>query len=465
MSWICIDFGTCNTAAAIEIDGAPHVVSFGNQQFFPTVACVLDDGSIEVCQNAEPLRHTNPESFKQEFKLQIAEQIDISSVTYTDIVTEILSFVRGCAEIENNGKPVTKAIITIPAIYTETDKRKAVMAESARKAGFSSIEFLSEPQAAAYHYAHVTSKSNVGLSLIYDLGGGTFDPTLLEISNKVPKILGHEAGVQCGGHYFDRALYNYIAGVAKQNNKPLERRKKLDDYAACRRLKEALSVKETATQLFSNGEKYSISRDTFNGLIRQQVDLTLQACDRLLSTANRKWNDVSQVLLVGGSTAIPLISEMLSKHTISHNATAVKIIRNAKSSRGEYNHRFATCLGGISSKILPPPPPPEKIGVIISEGRRMQLKPGDNTFGRDSSMDFRFNDTSMSRHHFTITVTKGADNHYNYTISTNSHTKSTIINNMEALDLQFAPISRISAELADGFSISAGRTKLIFKKQ
>lgn len=464
MSWVCIDFGTCNTAAAIDIDGTPHVVSYGNQQFFPTIACVLDDGSIEVCQNAEPFRQTNPETFKQEFKLQIADATDINSATYGDIVAEILSFVKGCAELENNGKPISQAVLTIPVIYTETDKRKAVMLNSARKAGFSEVEFLPEPQAAAYHYAQISGSANAGLSLIYDLGGGTFDAALLEISNKAPKLLGHESGVKSGGHYFDKALYNHVSETAKADNAPLDRKKRLVDYAACRRLKETLSIKESAAQIFSNGRKYTIDRAKFNLLIKGQIDLTLQACDNLLSTAGKKWTDLRQVLLVGGSTAIPLIAEMLGKHTISHNAPSIKIIRNTKGAKGEYNHRFATCLGGVAGKIVPPPPPPEKPAVLLVDGRTLRLKPGDNTFGRDDSMDFTFNDPTMSRHHFTITVTKGADNKQNYTLTTKSRTKATIINNLEALDLQFAPISRISIMLLDGFTISAGKTKFIFKK-
>jgi len=464
MSWVCIDFGTCNTAAAIEIDNAPHVVSYGNQQFFPTVACVLEDGKIEVCQNAEPLRNTHPETFKQEFKLQIADQFDINSVSYTDIVTEVLSFIKGCAEIENNNNPIDAAVLTIPAIYTENDKRTAVMANAAKRAGFKMVEFLSEPVAAAYHYMNISDASKSGKFLIYDLGGGTFDPALLELSSNSYKILGHEAGVKCGGNFFDKAIYRYITEKAKSDGYPLSRSKRLEDYDACRRIKESLSVKLTASQIFSNGERYDLCREKFNELIKLQLNLTLQACDNLLDTSNTSWSEIRQVLLVGGSTAIPLINELLTKHLISHNAPDVKIIRNAKFDKGKYNHRFATCIGGIVSKILPPPPPPEKMAVMECDNKFYQLKMGDNTFGRSYEMDFTFDDRSMSRHHFTISVTKGSDNRLNYTLTTKSLSRATIVNNLEALDARYAPISRISINLMDGFMISAGETKFIFKK-
>ena len=162
MSWISIDFGTCNTTAAIEVDNKPHVVTYGNTQFFPTVACVMPDGNIQVCQNAEPLRQNMPEYFKQEFKLDIAEQLDLNGVQYVDIVREILKFVKGCAEIENNGKECNSVVLTIPAIYTEDDRRIDVMRQAATEAGFETIEFLSEPHAAALHYANIVGQKNRG---------------------------------------------------------------------------------------------------------------------------------------------------------------------------------------------------------------------------------------------------------------------------------------------------------------
>lgn len=464
MNWVCIDFGTCNSAAAIEIDGTAHIVTYVNQQFFPSIACVLDDGNIEVCQNAEAYRLSNPETFIQEFKLNIADPVDINSKSYEDIITAILSFIKGCAESENNGHTIDNVILTIPVIYTAHDPRKTVMTNSAKRAGFKQIEFLSEPQAAALHYADISGSDNVGLSLIYDLGGGTFDPALLEIKNKSVKLLGHETGINCGGHFFDKAIYYFISTQAREKNNPLLRNKRLDDYASCRRIKEELSINDNATQLFSNGVKYSISRETFNDLIKDHINLTLQACDKLISTAGKQWSDLRQILLVGGSTAIPLISDQLSKHRVSHNAPNIKIIRNAKGKNGKYNHRFATCMGGISSKILPPPPPPEKIASVSVNGQLIQLHQGENTFGRDSSMNFTFNDLYMSRHHFTITVTKSCDNKYNYVLTTKSQTKATILNNYEALELRYAPISRISVELQDNFTITAGKTKFIFQK-
>lgn len=465
MNWISIDFGTSNSAAAIEIDGAPHVVSYGNEQFFPTIACVLEDGGIEVCQNAEPLRRVYPETFKQEFKLQIADRLEINSVSYVDIVAEILSFIKGCAELDHNNETIEGALLTVPAIYTTNDARKSVMEKAAKKAGFKEVEFLPEPIAAALHYKDISGGTANGLFLIYDLGGGTFDPALLEINGKTSQLKGYDSGVQCGGHYFDKAIYRFISEKAKEQGEPLKRASKFEDFGLCRRIKETLSIKPSSTQIFSNGKKYGLTREEFNSLIGDSLNQTLLACDNLLTTANVKWKDLKQIILVGGSTAIPLIGELLNKHLISHDASHVKIIRNTKGPKGNYNHRFATCLGGITSKILPPPPPPERVAVLENEGKICQLKIGDNTFGRDATMDFQFNDPTMSGHHFSIFVTRGNDGSLTYTLTTKSQSKATVINNIEALDLRYAPISRISVPLSDGFTILSGNTRFVFKKR
>ena len=87
--WVCIDLGTCNSAAAIEVDGKPHVVQYGNSPYFPTIACVMPQSEILVCQEAEPFRQSMAESFKQEFKLQINEKLDLYGVQYVDIVKSI----------------------------------------------------------------------------------------------------------------------------------------------------------------------------------------------------------------------------------------------------------------------------------------------------------------------------------------------------------------------------------------
>lgn len=461
-SWISIDFGTCNTSAAIEVDGKPHIVTVGNAHNFPSVACVMPDGNIQVCQNAEPLRTKFPEYFLQEFKLQMADSLNLNGKEYVDVVGEILKYVKGYAEIDNEGKAINSVVLTIPAVYSNGDRRIGVMRQAAMNAGFENVEFLSEANAAASHYSDILGAKNTGISLIYDLGGGTFDPTLIDLSDyKNPVILGKEVGVQCGGQFFDTALYKHISKLVA-NTAPLERSQKIEDYQACKRLKETLSIAETASQYFSNGQSISVERKDFNNLIKNYIQKTLDACDSMLHTAQVPWTDVKQILFVGGSTAIPLIKQMLENHLESHNAKSVRIIRNLEGKHGSYNYLYATCLGALCSKIAPPPPPPEPIAKIIVGGTVLQLKSGLNTFGRSQEMNFSFPDEYMSRYHFSIMVTKDSSNKWSYNLTTCSKTHPTVVG-MEALDLN-VPFARKSIMLQDGVRICAGKTTFLFKK-
>lgn len=121
-----------------------------------------------------------------------------------------------------------------------------------------------------------------------------------------------------------------------------------------------------------------------------------------------------QVLLVGGSTSIPLVSEKLRQHLASHNASEVRIIRSMTGINGEYNHNYAVCLGGIAyierllDKQEQPSMAEEQIGILICGNEVCQLKEGVNTFGRSSEQDFSFSDPAMSREHFTIDVSRNS---------------------------------------------------------
>jgi len=462
--WMAIDFGTTNSVAAIDLDGAPRLVGNGSSTSFPTVACVLEDGTVMVCHEAELLRLSHPETFKQEFKLQIADPIDINSADYTDIVTAILSHIKGFAEIEGNGAWIEKVVLTVPASYTASDSRKEVMRKAALRSGFKEIEFMGEPVAAALHYADVSGDKEPGLILVYDLGGGTFDAALLEISMEgEPRLIGKESGGKCGGQYFDRAIYRHFADKCKENGKPLVRSEKISDYRSARMLKETLSVKQESSQHFSNGEMLTLRREELEKLVAPLIDETLASCDSLITSAGHQWSDLRRILLVGGSSAIPLIKTKIDGFLKIKGASGVEIIRSLKGEKREYSNVYASALGAVSSKILPPPPEEEKPGTLITGGRSFQLKPGENKVGRSAEMDIVCEDPSMSRHHFSIHVDRKEDGKILYILETKSGSGPTVVNNMEALDLRFAGISRVKVRLLDGFTITAGKTKFQIK--
>jgi len=346
MSWVCIDFGTCNSAAAISVGGVPKVVEpFVGIRTFPTIACIPRNNRIVACAAAEPFRATHPQFFLQEFKLDIDQPLNCNECNYRQVVSKILEIIKAASEAGNNGQSIDGAIITIPVIYTRNDPRKIIMQQSAFAAGFQNVEFMSEPVAAAYHFSDVMGRgqNGEGVSLIYDLGCGTFDATLLKMTNGAPEILGHGEGLTCGGRFFDAAIYNYFANVANQDGNPLDRCKRLEDMKVCQILKEALSTNNESEIIFSNGVTYRLGRNQFEQLIQDKINSTIQACDDILQNAHWNWGEIDRVLLVGGSTNIPLVRHMLHLHT------KVPVISNQNGINNRlYESNFAVCLGGIA---------------------------------------------------------------------------------------------------------------------
>lgn len=451
------------------VDGRPKLVSPNSKSYFPTVACVLGKDKIAVCQSAEQFKTKYPEFYLQEFKLNIAEPLDCNGAGYREVVAAILRHIKGCAEIENNGNRIDNVMLTVPAIYTESDRRKEVMRQAALDAGFRKVAFMREAHAAALHYAYIQGTETVGLSLVYDLGGGTFDPALIMLSGEnEPDFLGCDSGVKCGGQYFDAAIYKQAQAEAKASGVPLERSAKWSDFLACRLLKEDLSVSREATTLLSNGNPFTLTRTDFEEMIRKKLYLTLDACDMVLTSARREWTEVEQVLLVGGSTAIPLVSSLLQQHLISHNARKVKVVRSLSGPNGEYDHNYAVCLGGIvlaETELLHPEPEPEpEIGELVSNGKHFRLKLGTNTFGRGQGQDFIFDDPHMSRKHFEITVTKNEGRGFRYRLQTVSTSRATVVNGTLALDCTF-PFAPKEIELKDGMTVLAGKTKFQFVQE
>lgn len=345
----CIDFGTSTTAAAILIDGEPHLVRNGNSRCFPTVACVLENGDIEVCDTAMGMRTHFPDSFKSEFKLNISESLDIHGRNYTDIVAAILAYIKRCARIENNGKEVNHAILTIPSLYTSDDPRISVMRNAAAAAGFRNITFMSEAVAAAMYYSYISGNIAEGISLIYDLGGGTFDPVLIRSTEKKTlEILAVNPGAKCGGQYFDKAVYDTIRSRYKETDSPLLKSGRMADYEAARHIKEALSANLQASQLFSNSLVAKMTREEFNTITNELVQTTISCCSQLLKSAGKEWADLSRILFVGGASVIPVITDVLKSHLMASNAASVEMIRNFKGINGTYDYRFATVLGGLT---------------------------------------------------------------------------------------------------------------------
>jgi molecular chaperone DnaK (HSP70) len=228
-TWMGIDFGTCRSSAAVLIGHKPQQVNLGyqvhgNVSDMPTAVFIEADGTVLVGDEAANARGKDTSRYFDRFKLKIGSHRGVTvpvggrarNYSWKDLIAPILKRIRVAAEGQfNNGQPITKVIVTVPAIYVQGGPHWVVMEESAKQAGFESVRLIREPHAAAVYYDHVLREAGVvsdgvgKITLVYDLGGGTFDPALIRRQTRGYEIVGAISGaegVKCGGIFFDEKI-------------------------------------------------------------------------------------------------------------------------------------------------------------------------------------------------------------------------------------------------------------------
>ena len=356
MNWVSIDFGTSYSSASIIVNDKPVKVrplgGLYDMYGFPTVAYIDKNGTIRVCNDALPWRCQDPERFIKNFKLDIHEnKIAYLNTTYKDIIVEILKTIRRSAEYAIGGESINASVITIPTSYSDVDPRVDIMREAAQIAGFERIEFLRESEAAAIYYNSIQEQQQGSITLVYDLGGGTFDPALIQHCSEGYKILGHRSGIECGGKYFDAALYKHFnsSKTIEYSDDDNLRMLQVDALSKmCRDIKETLSENDSVSYPIPilKGHTFDITRSEFEDLISPLLEKTFQECQALIHSAGKQWSDINRILLIGGSCAIPCVKRLFEQYLVGQNAQ-VPIIQN-KSEEGIFiDALFAVSLGGI----------------------------------------------------------------------------------------------------------------------
>lgn len=337
-NWIGIDFGTCYTSAArlngnsvvmIPVLDAPDTGAVQR----PTVAYIAKDGVIKTGYAAEAYRYSDPSRFFSEFKLDIIDDDSLvpdSKATYADFVAAVLSDVREDARRDNNDIPIDNAVITVPVIYTKDGPHWKVMQNAARKAGFKQVELFYEPEAAALYYQHVSGETLGDLTLVYDLGGGTFDPALIECTDDGWKLLqtGRTNGLKFGGLAFDAAVYSWLKSHKEEVSEASGDKSREREYVSlCRDLKHLLSGMESASKPLPHNpnEEVTLKRSEFEQMIDPLIDQTLTCCTDLLISCKKDWIDLSRVLLIGGSTHIPLVRKKVVAYLKNTGASNVEV--------------------------------------------------------------------------------------------------------------------------------------------
>ena len=325
---IGIDLGTTNSCVAVMEGGEPVVIANaeGNRTT-PSVVAFSKDGERMVGQVAKRQAITNPDrtimSIKREMGTNHKVNIDGKAYTPQEISAMILQKLKADAEAYL-GQSVTEAVITVPAYFN--DAQRQATKDAGKIAGLDVKRIINEPTAAAVAYGVDKEKQDQKI-MVYDLGGGTFDVSILEIGDGVIEVLSTSGDTHLGGDDFDQAVMDWMVAEFKSSNG-------IDlssDKVAMQRLKEAaekakIELSGVTTSNINlpyitadaNGPKHldvTLSRAKFNELTAHLVDATMGPVRQAMSDAGLKPSDLSKVLLVGGSSRIPAVQEAVKNFT------------------------------------------------------------------------------------------------------------------------------------------------------
>ena len=322
---IGIDLGTTNSCVAVMEGGEPVVIpNAEGARTTPSVVAFTKNGERLVGQVAKRQAVTNPDrtiiSIKRDMGTDRHINIDGKDYTPQDISAMILMKLKADAEAYL-GETVTQAVITVPAYFS--DSQRQATKDAGRIAGLEVLRIINEPTAAALAYG--LDKDDSHKILVYDLGGGTFDVSLLEIGDGVFEVLATNGNTRLGGDDFDQRIIDYLAAeFKKENNIDLKA-----DRMALQRLKEAAEkakielsgVMSTNINLpfitaDATGPKHldiTLTRAKFDELTRDLVEATVAPMQNALRDAGLTANEVDRVILVGGSTRIPAVQEAVRK--------------------------------------------------------------------------------------------------------------------------------------------------------
>ncbi|MFR8104566.1 MAG: molecular chaperone DnaK [Clostridia bacterium] len=325
---IGIDLGTTNSCVSVMEGGEPVVIpnSEGNRTT-PSVVAFSKNGERLVGQIAKRQAVTNPEntviSIKRDMGTNKKVNIEGDEFTPQEISAMILQKLK--ADAENYlGTTVSQAVITVPAYFS--DSQRQATKDAGKIAGLEVLRIINEPTAAALAYGEDKEDQDQKI-MIYDLGGGTFDVSILDIGDGVFEVLSTSGNTHLGGDDFDQKIIDYLVAEFKKSNG-------IDltsDKMAMQRLKEAAEkakielsgVQQTNINLpfitaDSTGPKHldvNLTRAKFEELIHDLVEATAGPVNQALKDAGLSANDIHKVLLVGGSTRVPAVQEAVKRIT------------------------------------------------------------------------------------------------------------------------------------------------------
>lgn len=320
-----IDLGTTNSLVAILENGIPRILERNGERLIPSVVGLSDDGEIIVGQAALNQYILAPERTIRSIKRKMGstEKVQLGDKAYLpeEISAFILTYLKKMAE-ELLGESVEEAVITVPAYFN--DLQRQATKRAGELAGLKVLRIINEPTAAALAYG--IDRQEDQYLLVYDLGGGTFDVSVIEQQGEILEVRASNGNVNLGGDDFDEKLLEHLLlhlGNDHRYDFKADRKAMARLSRAAERAKVALSNAPYAQATEEFLARYDgniahlnleVNRDEFEDLIADQLDSTCDLIDKALTDAELKAEQLKRVLLVGGSSRIPLVRELLEEH-------------------------------------------------------------------------------------------------------------------------------------------------------
>lgn len=319
-----IDLGTTNSLVASANSEGPFVIPVSGEEFLlPSVVAYEESGAAlvgkEALASAHPIssvkrlmgRASTEIQHKLAYRVLPAEDGGMPLIetvsgnrSPVEVSAEILKTLAACGQ-QKLESAIDGVVITVPAYFDEAQRQSTK--DAARIAGLKVLRLLSEPTAAAVAYG--LDKKLAGNVIIYDLGGGTFDVSLMKLEKGVFSVLAIGGNTALGGDDFDHAIMHW---VEEQSGLTVEQADIHQFKLLARAAKHVLSQQETAEITFA-GWTGTLDRETYYSLIDPYIEQTLKACRRVLRDAQLRIEDVSDVVMVGGSTRSPRVQEKVSE--------------------------------------------------------------------------------------------------------------------------------------------------------
>ena len=318
-----IDLGTTNSEAAIIREGRPFVISdAAGEKIVPSFVGLSPTGEILVGEPAHNQYVVAPERTIKSIKRKMGsdERVSLGEQSYTpqEISAFILKRLKSMAE-EFLGETIEQAVITVPAYFT--DKQRQATKDAGEIAGLEVVRIINEPTAAALAYG--LERGEDQFLIIYDLGGGTFDISVIEINSGVVEVRASRGDTKLGGDDFDAAIIKYIAEDFWQQHE-VDLREDQRALARLTRAAERAKIELSDAPFAQIREEFiatkgskplhlemELERSRFEALINNMLESTIECIQQALEDASLSVNEINKVLLVGGSTRIPLVSNMI----------------------------------------------------------------------------------------------------------------------------------------------------------